>query len=152
MRKIKVKNLNKKKILECSSRGDKRFSAFYAKINLFSKYDSIENHYQMSKRINSYVPKTWRDIKGKKFTHFNINGVDYDLKYGIAFYELMWVKYLDENIGLVNYAKQFDDFHDMFKSKKSYVFQADVIRDYIKKGRGYIIDKHEEFINLLKIN
>lgn len=38
------------KILECSSRGDKRFSAFYAKVEVFSKLDSIENHYQSCKR------------------------------------------------------------------------------------------------------
>ncbi|WCK57551.1 hypothetical protein PP175_26155 (plasmid) [Aneurinibacillus sp. Ricciae_BoGa-3] len=33
------------KVLECSSKGDKRFTAFYAKVNLYGKEDSIENHY-----------------------------------------------------------------------------------------------------------
>lgn len=77
------------KVLECSSKGDKRLSAFYAKINLFGNYNSIENHYQLSKRIGNFVPKTWRDMKGKKPTHICINGKDYPLKYTIAFYELM---------------------------------------------------------------
>lgn len=42
------------KVLECSSKGDKRLSAFYAKINLFGNYNSIENHYQLSKRIGNF--------------------------------------------------------------------------------------------------
>lgn len=138
------------KILECSSKGDKRFSAFYAKIKLFGKYDSIENHYQLSKRIGNFAPKTWRDIKGKKLTHIHINGKDYDLKYTIAFYELMWVKYLDDYPELVEYAKKFDDFHDMFMSKNAVVCQADVIRDYVKNGRNYVINKHKEFLKLLE--
>lgn len=137
-------------ILECSSKGDKRFSAFYAKIKLFGKYDSIENHYQLAKRFGDFIPRTWKDSKGKKPTHLHINGKDYDLKYTIAFYELMWVKYLDENPELVEYAKQFDEFHDMFKGKNAVVCQADVIRDYIQKGRGYVIGKHKEFIELMR--
>lgn len=137
-------------ILECSSKGDKRYSAFYAKIKLFSKYDSIENHYQLCKRIGDFVPTTWRDVKGKKPTHIHINGKDYDLKYTVAFYELMWVKYLNEHLDLVEYAKQFDDFHDMFKSKNAIVCQADVIRDYVKNGKEYILNKHKEFIELLR--
>ncbi|BAO04725.1 uncharacterized protein CBO05P1_006 [Clostridium botulinum B str. Osaka05] len=140
------------KVLECSSKGDKRFSAFYARIKLFGEYDSIENHYQLSKRINSFAPKTWRDIKGKKPTHIHINGKDYNLKYTVAFYELMWVKYLDENPNLVEYGKQFENFHDMFQSKNAKVCQADVIRDYVKKGREYILDNHKDFIKLMKEN
>ena len=43
-------------ILECSSKGDKRFSALYAKVKVFGVYDSIENHYQNCKRdINNQV-------------------------------------------------------------------------------------------------
>ena len=34
------------KILECSSKGDKRFSAFYAKLNVFGK---IERKYKRVK-------------------------------------------------------------------------------------------------------
>ena len=50
-------------ILECSSKGDKRFSALYAKVKVFGVYDSIENHYQNCKRdINNQVVG-----KGKKY-------------------------------------------------------------------------------------
>ena len=37
------------KILECSSKGDKRFSSFYAKVSFYGKIDSIENIYQSVK-------------------------------------------------------------------------------------------------------
>jgi endo-1,4-beta-D-glucanase Y len=46
-------------------------------------------------------------------------------------YRLLWVKYLDENPGLVEYARQFDEFTDMFRGKNTVNCQADVIRDYI---------------------
>ena len=36
-------------ILECSSKGDKRFSALYAKVSVNNVLDTIENHYQKSK-------------------------------------------------------------------------------------------------------
>ena len=35
--------------LECSSKGDKRYSSMYAKVTVFDNYDTIENHYQLSK-------------------------------------------------------------------------------------------------------
>ena len=40
------------KILECSSAGDKRFSAFYALVDVFGVTNSIERHYQSVKRID----------------------------------------------------------------------------------------------------
>ena len=60
--------------LECSSKGDKRLSAFYSKVNVFGKVDSIENHYQLCKRFNNFVPSSWRDSKGKVPTHFVVKG------------------------------------------------------------------------------
>jgi len=140
------------KTLECSSKGDKRFSAFYAKIKIFGKYDSIENHYQLSKRIGEFIPTTWRDVKGKKPTHLHIGGFDYDIKYTQAWYDLLWVKYLDNNPDLVNYAKTFDKFTDMFKSKGTIVCQADSIDKYVKLGRDYILNEHKEFINEINKN
>lgn len=139
------------KILECSSKGDKRYSAFYARVKVFGKYDSIENHYQLCKRFGDYVPQTWRDAKGKKPTHIHINGFDYELKYLSMFYKLLWLKYLNNNEDLVEYAKQFDDFHDIFKGK-SINCQADVIRQYIKQGEDSILEECEELIELLRIN
>ena len=42
--------------LECSSKGDKRFSAFYAFVEFNGKYDSIEHHYQNCKRNSKHQP------------------------------------------------------------------------------------------------
>ena len=149
------------KILECSSKGDKRFSAFYAYINLYGVNDSIEYHYQGCKRFyvqptkikgampDYYVQPT--EIKGAMPDYIEINNIKYDLKYLTPFYKLLWVKYLDNHIELVEYAKQFDDFNDIFKGK-SINCQADVIRQYIKYGRSNIMNEPlvREFINKVK--
>jgi hypothetical protein len=137
------------KILECSSKGDKRYSAFYAMVKVFGNIDSIENHYQLCKRFNNIIPQTWRNAKGKQPTHIHINGKDYDIKYLSMFYKLLWVKYLDQNPELVEYAEQFDDFHDIFKGKNTVNCQADVIRQYIKLGRDSIMGECREFNEIL---
>ncbi len=133
-------------ILECSSKGDRRFSAFYAKVKLFGKYDSIENHYQLSKRFGDEVPETWKDAKGKKPTHLHINGKDFDVKFTEAWYDLLWVTYLHNHPKLVNHASKFDEFNDIFKSKGSVVCQADSIRKFMTVGRQSILDEHGDFI------
>ena len=140
------------KILECSSKGDKRFSAFYARVTVFGKWDSIENHYQLCKRFDDIIPKTWKDAKGKTPTHIHINGKDLELKYLTMFYKLLWMKYLDNNKNLVEFASTFDDFNDIFKGKKSLNCQADVIRQYIKQGRESIWEECKELIDILKNN
>lgn len=134
-------------ILECSSKGDKRFSAFYAYINLYGINDSIEHHYQRCKRF--YVQPT--KIKGAIPDYIEVNNIKYDLKYLTPFYKLLWVKYLDNHSELVEYAKQFDDFNDIFKGK-SINCQADVVRQYVKCGRSNIMNEPlvREFINKIK--
>lgn len=139
-------------ILECSSKGDKRFSAFYAKIKAFGKMDSIENHYQLCKRFGNFVPKNWKDAKGKVPTHIVLNKMELDVSYLQMWYELLWLKYLDSNSNLVSYASQFDDFNDMFKSKKSINCQADIIRKYVKNGRDVILSDCDKLIQKLKNN
>ena len=144
------------KVLECSSKGDIRFSAFGAKIKVFGKLNTIENHYQLSKRFlgsngEVVIPKSWKEAKGKDIEFFEINGRKFKPKYLTAFYDLMWVKYLDSNPDLVKYASKFDDFTDMFKGK-SINCQADTIRKYIKEGRKSIMEDElvKEFIKLCK--
>lgn len=137
------------KILECSSKGDKRFSAFYAKIEVYNKLDSIENHYQLCKRFGDKIPKNWCETKGKTPTHICINNKKLDVKFLTQYYYLLWCKYLDNNPGLVKIAKEYDNFNDMFRGK-SVNCQADVIKKYIKDGRGEIIKECKELINILK--
>lgn len=133
-------------ILECSSKGDKRFSAFYAKVSVFGKVDSIEHHYQRCKKFNYPVSNP----KGKKPTHIEINGVKYDIKYLTPFYKLLWIKYLDQHPELVKYARTFDEYNDMFKGK-SVNCQADVIREYIR-NRTSLLASCKEFVDLMKSN
>jgi hypothetical protein len=138
------------KVLECSSHGDIRFSAFGARIKVYGVFDTIENHYQLSKRFGYYKPTRWESAKGRTPTHFEVNGKEFDIKYLPSYYKMLWVEYLDSNPLLVKYAKGFDDFHDKFKGKKSKVCQADVIRQYIKEGRESVAKECEEFMNLLE--
>jgi hypothetical protein len=132
-------------ILECSSRGDIRFSAFYAEIKLFNKLDSIENFYQLSKRFGNKIPKSWRESKGKKPTHFNVNGFDYDVSLLGQWYKVLWTIYLDKNPNLIEYASSFSDYRDTFKGK-SVNCQADVIRQYIRQGRDTILEDCRIFL------
>lgn len=137
------------KILECSSKGDKRFSAFYAKVEVFGKYASIEEHYQFSKQFLSFTPKNILQCKGLKPTSVKINDIILHAKYLSQWYTYLWIKYLDQHPELVQYAKGFDDFNDIFKGK-SINCQADVIRKYIKKGRRKCIDDCRELIKIFK--
>src|SRR6478736_5199827 len=51
--------------LECSSKGDKRFSAFYARLRTENNR-TIEDLYQCSKVINGKLVRHWREGKGKR--------------------------------------------------------------------------------------
>lgn len=141
------------KVLECSSKGDKRFSALFAKVNVSGIFDSIENHYQLCKRARNdkgevIVPKNWKDLKGKKVDFFVMNGITFPESYLTQYYKLLWVKYLDANPTLVSYASEFDDFNDIFKGK-SVNCQADVVRQYVKEGRKSILQECQPFIQIL---
>ncbi|MEG1494673.1 MAG: hypothetical protein RR406_00015 [Bacilli bacterium] len=141
------------KILECSSKGDKRFSAFYAKIKVFGKYNSIESHYQNCKRDkHGHIAG-----KGKKVDQMIIvlsdgSTIKLSPSYLTAYYKLLWCCYLDNNLELVEYASTFDDFNDMFKGR-AINCQADTIRQYIKQGRKSILAESDvkEFRKILNI-
>lgn len=143
-----VERITDTKVLECSSKGDKRFSALYAKVNVFGKYDTIESHYQKCKRDEEGNIAG----KGKKVHNMIIKKATGPIilppTFLTAYYKLLWCSYLDLNPKLVKYAKQFDDYHDMFRGK-AINCQADVIRQYIKEGRKSIL-KEPDVIELRK--
>nr|WP_081390274.1 hypothetical protein [Paenibacillus odorifer] len=138
------------KILECSSKGDKRFSAFYARVRAWGRYDSIENHYQLAKCFGDFKATSWKDAKGKQPTHIELNGKQYELRFLSQWYQMLWVNYLDNNPELVEHAKGFDEFNDIFKGK-SLNCQADVVRQYIKQGRQSLVDEYQELMDLFKV-
>lgn len=115
--------------LECSSAGDKRFSAFYAQVVAFGKLDSIENHYQLCKRFNNQpAPRTWREAKGKHPDYVVINGKRLEARFASQFYAMLWYKYLYPE--LVTYAAKFDSYSDRF-AKPGGVCQAEMIAMYV---------------------
>jgi hypothetical protein len=153
-------------ILECSSKGDMRFSAFGATVTMFGKVDTIEGHYQLSKgffdpndpKMDLFKPKSIYDVKGKnsktkdmELMLIEIDGDFYPPEYRLEFYKIMWIKYLDEHPELVAYAEYFDDFNDIFKGK-SIICQADCIRQYIKEGRESMIRDVSEFSRMIGVN
>ena len=126
------------KSIECSSRGYKKASAMYARVECFGKVDTIEKHYQSVKRDKDGNPVA----KGKRVDHIVIYGHKLSPRYLTPFYKLLWAKYLDENKDVVEYLSQFDEFTDMFRGK-SINCQADVIRQYIKEGRKSILQEED---------
>lgn len=138
-------------VLECSSVGDPRFSSLFAYVEAYGKIDFIENHYQLSKRFEGgKAPKNRWEFKGKTPVSFEVDGREYDVEHLTAWFKLLWCKYLDANPKLVLYAKDYDDFRDTFAGKAVVNSQADVVKQYVKKGRRSILDECSEFIKLLK--
>lgn len=136
------------KVLECSSKGDKRFSAFYAQVTVNGVLDSIENHYQLSKRFGEFKPSSWRDAKGRRPTHFVVGDKSFDMKYFSMWYTTLWLKYLRENPDLLAYINQFDRFTDMFKGK-ALNCQADVMQSIHDKGYLKVLHECQPFIQQL---
>jgi len=92
-------------ILECSSKGDKRFSAFYARLKSYN-YQSIEELYQASKIFEGGITNlSWREAKGKKAINQE------QLK---DIYHELWVQYFKENLNLYNVIKQYNGFSDIY--------------------------------------
>lgn len=146
-------------ILECSSKGDMRFSAFGAEVEMFGKVATIEEHYQLSKvfmdRDKTFRPQSIYDVKGKnsktkdmEMFCIEVNGQYFPPDYRKEFYLLMWLRYLDAHPDYVEYLSYFDDYNDIFKGKSA-ICQADAIRQYIKDGRASVVREINDFANML---
>lgn len=94
--------------LECSSKGDKRFSAFFARIR-FRNNKTIEELYQARKvfRVDGELISglSIKEAKGKKATNLE------DLK---DFYQNLWWEYFQENPDLYHVIKEYRGFSDIF--------------------------------------
>ena len=90
--------------LECSSHGDKRFSAFNARLNFCNK--SIEELYQSAKVFeDGSTGLHWRQAKGK----FPVN-MDIVTK----LYSTLWDQYINENPELLAVLKNASGLSDKF--------------------------------------
>lgn len=91
--------------LECSSKGDKRFSAFYARIKVLGN-NTIEYLYQAGKVFeDGSTGLSWREAKGRK----SINP-EKDREY----YSYLWDIYLFENPELIEVLINASGLSDMF--------------------------------------
>lgn len=109
--------------LECSSKGDKRFSALYARIR-WRGNKSIEELYQGRKMFEGCVSGLpFKEAKGRK--PLNIE----DCR---AFYSQLWQEYFDENPKLLIEISQYNGFSDIF-GQAGHACQAEEI---------YLIAKH----------
>lgn len=100
--------------LECSSRGDKRFSAFYARIK-YCENRTIEDLYQSSKIFeNNITGLSWKEAKGKKAINQEWCNV---------YYTWLWKMYIWENPAFLPILKQASGLSDVF-GQNGHVCQA----------------------------
>lgn len=97
--------------LECSSRGDKRFSAFFANVN----GSSIETQYQAAKIFaDGSTGLTWRSAKGRAPT--NTQEVQ-------ILYAALWDQYISEHPELASVLLAATGVSDIF-GQPGHVCQA----------------------------
>ncbi len=90
--------------LECSSRGDKRFSAFYARI--MARGMSIEEIYQGAKVFaDGSTGHSWRTAKGRRA----VNQAEC-----AALYARLWDEYIAENPHLLPVLRAATGLSDVF--------------------------------------
>lgn len=91
--------------LECSTRGDRRFSAFCARIKKRGD-KSIEEIYQRAKIFSDGTTGlNWKKAKGRK--PVNIREVS-------KLYSQLWDEYIEENPELMDVISNASGFSDMF--------------------------------------
>lgn len=104
----------KEPFLECSSKGDKRFSAFYARLRVYGN-KSIEEIYQAAKVFeDGETGLSWREAKGR---------IPVNQDEVTKLYSKLWDQYIWENQHLLEVLKQYNGLSDMF-GQKGHVCQA----------------------------
>ena len=92
--------------LECSSRGDSRFSAFYAKVFLYGKLSSIEDLYQAKKVFEDGITNLpWKQAKGKKAINMDECAI---------YYSRLWDLYIKQHPELIEVLTSATGLSDMF--------------------------------------
>lgn len=93
--------------LECSSRGDKRFSAFYAKVN----GKAIEKLYQSAKIFpDGSTGLSWQDVKKRQ----KAGEIPVNIEELGALYKALWREYLKHNPSYVLILKRASGLSDIF--------------------------------------
>jgi hypothetical protein len=111
---MKMLTYGKPPFLECSTRGDKRFSPFYASVNGCS----IEVQYQAAKIFeDGSTGLHWKKAKGRRATNSEECKI---------LYEKLWRQYLSERPALMDILKKASGLSDIF-ARKDAVNQAEVL-------------------------
>lgn len=160
--------LGTKKILQCHSRGDKRFSPFFCPVEAFGIVRSIESHYQLAKRFQDKpAPQSWKDCKqwqkaGIRQVQWQIGNVILPVKtdpqtkgfaiddWGVQWYIALWEKYLHQHPEVVAIAAQYDGFEDPFEGTFPFG-QAKVFELVSRQGTKALRPMWQPLYNLLKM-
>lgn len=95
---------------ECSSRGDKRFSAFYARIKTYNNR-TVEDLYQAAKIFeDGRTGLHWKEAKGKR---------PINVDYCKVWYAHLWDMYIWENPELLSMLKAQPGLSDVFGKEGS---------------------------------
>lgn len=116
-------------LLECSSKGDKRFSAFYARLKKYND-KSIEEIYQASKVFEDgstgLLPK---QAKGR--IAVNMDEVR-------ELYESLWDIYFEENPELLNIISNYNGFSDIFGQERHACQATSIYRIWVKHSLRHL--------------
>lgn len=115
-----------KKVLECSIRGDRRFSSLFAKVTINGRERSIEEWFQDAKRTADGK----KAGKGKPFDYI-VDPFTGDKLPGSEaqwMYRGLWITYFAKNPELVKYAEQFDEFTNCFNKYRDPDSEEDLPR------------------------
>lgn len=153
--------------LQCHSRGAKEYSPFFCFVESFGQVRSIEDHYQTTKIFR--MPEgheiraiNWRQAKllQKEFLHEGewqrAELVGFELPNGIKlgaenrsvddlviqYYIALWYRYLRQHPELIEAARGFDGYEDIFEGKFPFS-QASVMEQCVTHGLESLVPLFE---------
>ena len=96
--------------LECSSKGDTRLSAFYARPSVLGDF-SIEDAYQAEKQFaDGSTGHDWREVRRRR----ELGDLAVNQEECAAFYSWLWDQYIAENPHLLDVIRSASGLSDIF--------------------------------------
>lgn len=132
--------------LECSSKGDKRFSAFYAKL---SHGKTIEKIYQGGKiflvdgkEITNLPPMEAKALQ--KLGHVAVNQAEMR-----SFYSTLWDVYFKENPDLIELILKYRGFTDVFGQEGNACQAEEVYRIWVETMARKLAKVQEQYSDMI---
>lgn len=108
----------KEPYLECSSKGDKRFSAFYARVEEQGLVKSIEDWYQGKKVFeDGSTGLDWRRAKGRQPVNGDVCR---------SYYSELWDRYFRARPELLEVIRGYEGFSDIY-GQEGHACQAEEV-------------------------